>query len=704
MDQKLEVNVDLFKALTSVLGAAPTEATPVVVLSAYLHSLAKDYGLSDSQSLSGDHLNRVRPPLDIAPWLTELLGGELEPEFLRDRVYRAFVELAQDSDARRLINRREPLTETGVLKLAQVHWNIERTETRPLLPVRSAQAIAGKLARVADIKANAREDFATMRLSPRSKIGVTGLGDGQAFQSSGQGFRTLGARIAVLAARDIAASARPQPTGELRVTTPASGQPAAVIWWGEPVVRVAAAPAFDLSLSILPQLDALFLAGAWNDARPLNDFMIGHFEEQSIADFGAADRDLAREYLRRSMMFRGRGEIDQAKKAGDTAYELFRALVDLEGDDPDPDLLTEFILAAGMKLIWKDSGQLLERLSLWKELLELGEGLSIAEQPNGFMMLLTAADVAVAVGKDVEQQAGPSDPDLRSRVALGEIDLLREEVDEFLDRVHEIFDRVPASGDLIQFRNSFTELSRQVDAAFIDEIVTDIVTDRAQREHDVAVAILLVSVGEVQYARTADLDGYLDVMRGAVAEADRLKRFFRGVPDYLVMILRNMRGRLAMLLTESGRSDEAVEVLMQGVHVLRSQDTLDASDVKDLVDYAAVALMSERADLVLAWTDLVAERRDEDADSDASNHFAPCAAHVLACGALLRLERIPEGVARLTLGVDLQARLAEEIPPMERRFIPAPITSSLLREIAESLGEHEDASKSVLRLAERVDP
>lgn len=41
---------------------------------------------------------------------------------------------------------------------------------------------------------------------------------------------------------------------------------------------------------------------------------------------------------------------------------------------------------------------------------------------------------------------------------------------------------------------------------------------------------------------------------------------------------------------------------------------------------------------------------------------------------------------------------------MERHFIPAPITSSYLREIAKSLAEHEDASKSVLRLAKRVDP
>ena len=484
------------------------------------------------------------------------------------------------------------------------------------------------------------------------------------------------------------------------MTTRESNKPTAVIWWGQAVVRVASAPASDLSLSILPQLDALFLAGAWSDARPLNDFMIGHFEEQSLADFGAADRDLAREYLRRSMMYRGRGEIDQAEKAGDTAYELFRVLVDLEGDDPDPALVTEFILAAGMKLIWEERGRLLQRMSLWKGLLELGEGRSIAEQPNGFMMLLTAANAAVAVGKDVERQPDPSDPDLRARVALGEIDLLREEVDEFLDRVREIFDQVPASGDLIHFRSFLTEGSLPEHAAVIEKVVAV----KAQREHDVAVAILLVSVGEVQYARTGDLDGYLDVMREAVADADRLKRFFGGVPDSLVMILRNMRGLLAMLLTESGRSDDAVEVLMQGVQVFRSQGALDASDVKDLVDYAGVALMSGRADLVLAWTDLVAERRDEDAESDASNHFAPCIAHVLACGALLSLDRIAEGVARLTIGVDFQARLADEIPPMERHFIPAPITSSLLRETAESLAEHEDASKSVLRLAERVDP
>jgi len=160
-DQKLEINVDLFQALTSVLEASPTEATPVVVLSAYLHSLAKEYGLSDSQNLTGEHLNSFRPPPRITPWLSDMLGGELEPEFLRNRVYRAIVELAQNSEARRLINRRGHLSETGALMLAQVHWNIERTETRPLLPIQSAQAITGKSLGAGD-REKAREATALM--------------------------------------------------------------------------------------------------------------------------------------------------------------------------------------------------------------------------------------------------------------------------------------------------------------------------------------------------------------------------------------------------------------------------------------------------------------------------------------------------------------------------------------------------------------
>ena len=700
LDPKLEVNGDLFQALTSVLGAAPTEATTIVVLSAYLHSIAKEYGLSDSQSLNGDHLNRIRPPLEIAPWLADLLGGELEPEFLRNRLYGAFVELAQDSEIRRLINRREPLSETGVLKIAQAHWNIERTDARPLLPIRSGQAIVGKTSRVADLKANANEDFATRRLTPRSNIGVTGLGDGQAFKSSGQGFRTLGARIAVLAARAMATSGSPQPTGEMRVTTPEIGKPSAVIWWGQAAVRVASAPSADLRSSILPQLDALFLAGAWSDARPLNDFMIGHLEEQSIADFGAADRELGGEYLRRSIMFRGRGDTNRADEAGERAYEIFRALLDLEGDDPNPDLVTIFIVVALLKLTLGSEGGLLQQFSLWRELLELGGGRAIAEQMNGSMMLLTAATVAVAVGKDVENQPQPNDQELQSRLSRGDLDELREQVDEFLDRVHEIFDEVPASGDVLSFRNSLDSVAAlgPDHAAAIDNFAKG----QAQYEREVAAAILRVSIGEVQYARTADVEGYLNVLRDAVAEADRLRPFFAKVPDNIAMILRNMRGQLAMLLTELDRTDQAIEVLMAGVYLIQGQDTLDAAEVKDLVDFAAVALMAGRLDLVLTWTDLAAELRDEDAMSDVSNHFAAATAKVLAGGALLRLGRSSEGIARLTAGLELQDQLVQEIPPFERSFIPKPITASMLRELAESLPE--GSSSSVLRLAERLEP
>ena len=542
-----------------------------------------------------------------------------------------------------------------------------------------------------------------MQLTRRSNIGVIGLGDGQASQSSGQGFRTLGARIAVLAAQAIATPGSPRPAGELRVTALESGKRNAVIWWEEAEVRVALSPAADLSQSILPQLDALFLDGAWSDARPLNDFMIGHLEEQSIADFGVADRELAREYLRRSIMFRARGDVKGADEAGDKAYELFRALVEVEGDDPDPDLLKEFAGSSIAKLTW-DHGPLIQRMSLWRELLELREGRTIAELPNGFVLLLTASDLAVAVGKDIEQRPHPGDSELRARVSNGELDELREEVDDFLDRVQGIFDQVPDSGDVLSFRSSHASLAEVGPHAAA--IVERDANQMAQLESEVAVAILLVSAGEVRYARNADLDEFLGVLGAAAETAQRLTPSLARVPDILAWILRSMRGRLALLLTESGRADEALDVLSKGVQALQSKDTFDAAEVKELVDYAAVALIADRPDLALAWTETVAERRDEDAESDATNHFAPAIAHFLAYGALIQLGRVPDGIARLSAGVDLQAGLADEIPPLLRPFIPAPITSTVLREIAESLAVAEEpgASRSVLRLAEQVDP
>jgi hypothetical protein len=52
----LELNADLVRALDDVLGRKPTTPEPVVVLSAYIYSLALGYGLSDSQHLSESQL------------------------------------------------------------------------------------------------------------------------------------------------------------------------------------------------------------------------------------------------------------------------------------------------------------------------------------------------------------------------------------------------------------------------------------------------------------------------------------------------------------------------------------------------------------------------------------------------------------------------------------------------------------------------
>lgn len=136
------INVDLFAALTELLGYEPSEPEPVVVLAQYVYSVAKDYGLSDSSDLTGDHLARVIPP----PLTTELIEhyfGTAEPdawaEYLRDRLYGVLIELARDEDARRSLNKAKLLSEAAFLKIAQVGWNLEARDTRPELPIQPAR-------------------------------------------------------------------------------------------------------------------------------------------------------------------------------------------------------------------------------------------------------------------------------------------------------------------------------------------------------------------------------------------------------------------------------------------------------------------------------------------------------------------------------------------------------------------------------------
>jgi len=240
---ELEIDADLFAAFRDVLGEVPATPEPVLGLSVYIHSLAKGYGLSDSQLLPAGQLGRVNVPVPARALVAHFLpdGGDA----LRDRLYDVFVELSENRGALDSLNRNSPLTEVGARMVAQVFWNLEATRRRRLLPIPAGQTVTSAGREVpADIKVPGQnKDYGTMIWSERMKTGVRGLGAGQAYQSSGQGLRTKGARLAVLAARHLLAT-NPQPAPSLEGAVLASPNQqkrrASIVWPHEE--RYAAAP------------------------------------------------------------------------------------------------------------------------------------------------------------------------------------------------------------------------------------------------------------------------------------------------------------------------------------------------------------------------------------------------------------------------------------------------------------------------------
>ncbi|NJC81488.1 ATP-binding protein [Planosporangium mesophilum] len=199
----LQLTKDLSDALSWVLDVAPTTPVPVVVLAAYLDSLAKGYGLSDSLEVDAvGPLERVDLPASAVALINHYLadgGASVDADSLRDRLYSVFADLSQDRHARSILDKTQPLTDIELLYLGQIYWNLEGTPTRPKLPIRAGQVVivAGKQVS-ADVKApNANKDFATMKWTARVNE------QGPYKSSSGQGFRKQGARLAVLAAEHI---------------------------------------------------------------------------------------------------------------------------------------------------------------------------------------------------------------------------------------------------------------------------------------------------------------------------------------------------------------------------------------------------------------------------------------------------------------------------------------------------------------------
>lgn len=206
-----EVTSELSEALALVRGSAPQQPDAVVVLAWFVDSLAKEYGLSDSLELDSGRLERIHVPEAAAGLVNYYLGdGEerLDEDHLRDRLYMVFVELSESPEARNLLNRNQPLSEVGLLYLAQIYWNLEGSDARPRLPIRGGTINhAGRLLKAEIPVPGANKDFATMKWAARANE------PGQ-YKSSGQGFRNQGARLAVLAARLIVAG-NPEPPPSL---------------------------------------------------------------------------------------------------------------------------------------------------------------------------------------------------------------------------------------------------------------------------------------------------------------------------------------------------------------------------------------------------------------------------------------------------------------------------------------------------------
>lgn len=204
----LEITADLSAALEWVLGDIPADPEPVVVVAACLDALAKGYGLSESGDVDEDPLARADLPALALELLRRLVAdgdAEVTADGLRDRLYEVFDRLAEDPDARRQLNKKQPLTDVGLLRLGQIYWNLEGTADRARLPIRPARITKAERSGSRQVKADIpvpghNKDFA--RLTWTARVNQKARG-----KSTGQGFRTQGARLAVLAARLLLADA-----------------------------------------------------------------------------------------------------------------------------------------------------------------------------------------------------------------------------------------------------------------------------------------------------------------------------------------------------------------------------------------------------------------------------------------------------------------------------------------------------------------
>ena len=261
---------DLVTALTEVTGVEPTTAEPVVVLAAYIDALAKDYGLSESLQLDVDPVERtqlIAPAMELVDHFFAPGSRDLDADALRKHLYEIFVILAGDQQARKVLNKNRPLTERGLLHVAQIYWNVEATPERPKLPIRSSD---GRDIPVPGMS----KDFATMTWTAR-------VNEKGAYKSSGQSFRIQGARLCVLIAQHITRDAPAAPVATAAVMD----------------VHQTNNPSEPLEITLKGLVEAALTEGAFADADELASSYLNMIKRRAEADPLELESDLAEAYL-----------------------------------------------------------------------------------------------------------------------------------------------------------------------------------------------------------------------------------------------------------------------------------------------------------------------------------------------------------------------------------------------------------------------
>lgn len=198
-DFELELTADLKHGLVSVLGSVPETVSPELVLAALLHSISKNYGLSEHGSVDDDPLARLAMTDELEVLVSDLFGasGSVTADDVRSVIYEALVALAPDQSARKTLNKTRDLGEEALLFTGQIFWNIEADDSRPLLPIKQPPTTPdGRQPRRIPVPGQAG-DFALMQRTARENQTATN-------KPGGGSFRKQAARLAVLVARHIA--------------------------------------------------------------------------------------------------------------------------------------------------------------------------------------------------------------------------------------------------------------------------------------------------------------------------------------------------------------------------------------------------------------------------------------------------------------------------------------------------------------------